>query len=253
VSAKAWIGTSGWNYKHWAEGVFYPHGLKPPVWLRFYSQHYSTVEVNNTFYRLPDQRVFASWKQNSPQGFIFSIKASRFYTHIKRLAQPEVSIAKFFENAAALGNKLGVVLFQLPPRWGFAPDRLASLLDYLGIQTLIPGVRAALEIRDEAWYNPTCFEMLQAHNVALVLADQPGFAAEGPLTASFIFCRRHGPGAMYASNYPEEYLQRDAASIRNWLSQGRDVYMYFNNDIGGYAVWNALRLKEILGEEAMRR
>lgn len=246
-SAKAWIGTSGWNYKHWAEGVFYPHGLKQGVWLRFFSQYFSSVEVNNTFYRLPEKRVFEAWRQNSPKNFIFSIKASRFFTHIKRLAQPEVSISKLFENAAGLGDKLGVVLFQLPPRWGFVPDRLAGMLDYLDQQTLLPGVRAALEIRDESWYTPACFKMLQAHNVALALADQPGFAADGPITANFVFVRRHGPGAMYASNYPEEFLQRDAASVRNWLSQERDVYLYFNNDLGGYAVRNALRLKEILG------
>jgi uncharacterized protein YecE (DUF72 family) len=246
--AHAYVGTSGWNYKHWAEGVFYPHGLKQTVWLRYYSRYFSSVEVNNTFYRLPEKHVFEHWCENSPEGFIFSIKASRFYTHIKRLAEPQISLANFLENATGLGDKLGVILFQLPPHWGFQPDRLRGMLDYLDQQDFIPGVRAALEIRDESWYNPSVFQMLDDHNVALALADKPGFAAEGPSTASFVFVRRHGPGAMYASNYPEEALQQDAASMRSWMAEGKDVYIYFNNDLGGYAVRNAQRLKEILGD-----
>lgn len=247
--AQAYIGTSGWNYKHWAEGIFYPHGLKKTVWLRYYSHYFSTVEVNNTFYRLPEKHVFEHWRENSPDGFIFSIKASRFYTHIKRLADPQVAISRFLENATGLGDKLGVILFQLPPHWGFQPDRLVGMLDYLDHQDFLPGVRAALEIRDESWFNPTVFQMLRDHNVALALADKPGFADEGPLTASFVFVRRHGPEAMYASNYPEEALQKDAANMRSWITEGKDVYIYFNNDIGGYAVWNAQRLKEIIGDK----
>jgi uncharacterized protein YecE (DUF72 family) len=245
--SKAFIGTSGWNYKHWMNGVFYPHGLKPDAWLRYYSQFFSTVDVNNTFYGLPNQNVFERWRSTSPPGFVFSLKASRFYTHIKRLADPETSMGKFFENASGLGDKIGVILFQLPPRWEYDPERLKIMLDYLDNQKIIPNLRSALEIRDESWYNPECFELLRQHNVSLVLADQPGFAAEGPLTASFVFVRRHGPGAMYASNYPEESLQADARKIKTWMGEGKDVYIYFNNDLGGYAVRNAMRLKELVG------
>ena len=244
------IGTSGWNYKHWSHGVFYPHGLKAESWLRYYSQFFSTVEVNNTFYGLPGKHIFERWRANTPLDFVFSLKASRFYTHLRRLADPQASLETFFEHANGLGEKRGVILFQLPPNWAFDPQRLEALLDYLSRQTLIPNLRAALEIRDESWYNETCFEMLRAHNVSLALADQPGFAGEGPVTASFVFLRQHGPGAIYASNYPEEALQRDASKIRAWMAEGKDVYLYFNNDIGGYAVKNAMRLKEIVEKPA---
>jgi uncharacterized protein YecE (DUF72 family) len=243
---RAYIGTSGWNYKHWMNGVFYPHGLKPDAWLRYYSQFFDTVEVNNTFYGLPGKHVFERWRVISPPDFVFSLKASRFYTHIKRLDEPQLSMGKFFENASGLGEKLGVVLFQLPPNWGFNPERLQIMLDYLDHQELVPNLRSALEIRDESWYNPACFQMLREHNVSLVLADKPGFAAEGPVTANFIFLRRHGPGAMYASNYQEEMLSSDARKIKAWMGEGKDVYIYFNNDMAGYAVRNATRLKELM-------
>ncbi len=244
---QARIGTSGWNYRHWSGGVFYPPEMKQQAWLRYYSRFFDTVEVNNTFYRLPDKEVFQKWEQLTPPGFCFSLKVSRFYTHIKHLAQPEISMAAFLENASGMREKLGVFLFQLPPHWGYQPDRLSILLEYMSRQTVLPEARSAVELRDPTWYNPECLEMLRWHNVALVLADQPGFSAHGPLTADFVFVRRHGPGAMYASQYSEEALQADARTIRGWQEEGRDVWVYFNNDLAGYAVRNALRLKEILG------
>ncbi len=247
MNASAFIGTSGWNYKHWANGVFYPPGLKQADWLAYYCRFFDTVEINNTFYRLPSREVFESWKDGTPPGFNFAIKASRFYTHMKRLLNPEVSVSAFLENANGLGEKLGVILFQLPGRWGFQADRLRNMLEYIHSQTILPGFRAALEIRDESWYVPECFDLLKEYDVALVMADQPGFAALGPVTASFVYLRRHGPGALYASNYPEEALQADANRMRAFNDQGRDVYLYFNNDAGGFAVRNALRVKEILG------
>jgi len=246
VSGTVQIGTSGWNYKHWSGGVFYPPDLKPPAWLSYYSRFFSTVEVNNTFYRLPDKRVFEKWREQTPPGFVITLKVSRFFTHLKRLADPPISVGKFFENASGLGEKLGVMLFQLPPNFRYAPERLAGLLDYLDTQQVLPGVRAAFELRDREWYNEQCFELLRQHDAALVLADQPGFAAEGPVTASFVFLRRHGPGGMYVSNYPDESLERDARRIRGWNAAGKDVYIYFNNDAFGFAVRNALRLKELL-------
>ena len=247
MAADIQVGTSGWNYKHWAGGVFYPPEVKPPAWLQYYSRFFSTVEVNNTFYRLPDRRVFENWRAQTPPGFVFTLKVSRLFTHIRRLADPPGLVGKFFENASGLGEKLGVMLFQLPPNFHFAPERLSGLLDYLDRQQILPGVRAAIELRDRAWYNEECFELLRRHNAALVLADQPGFAADGPVTASFVFLRRHGPGGMYVSNYSDESLEHDAHRIRGWQAEGKDVWIYFNNDAYGYAVRNALRLKELLG------
>lgn len=247
MSAKVLVGTSGWNYKHWADGVFYPAGLKPAGWLEYFSRTFSSVEVNYTFYNLPSRRVFENWRETTPQGFVFSLKASRFFTHQMRLFQPEVHVKRFLEAAAGLGDKLGVILFQLPPGWGYQRGRLEALCAYLRTQQIIPRVCAALELRDPAWYIPAVMTLLRDYNVSLVLADQPGFASQGPLTASFVYIRRHGPGQIYASDYPEAALQQDAQDIRKWQDEGRDVYIYFNNDYYGYAVKNARRLMELLG------
>jgi uncharacterized protein YecE (DUF72 family) len=247
MPARAWIGTSGWNYKHWSGGLFYPPGLKPAEWLRYYSRFFDTVEINYSFYRLPEKSVFEGWRAHSPDDFCFAVKASRFLTHLKRLSDPQEPLTRLLEHASGLGPKCGPLLIQLPPRFSFNRERLAALLDLLDAQTVIPGIRAALEVRDRSWYTPACFDLLRAHNAALVLADQPGFAADGPLTADFVFIRRHGPGGVFGANYPEEALSQDAQHIHAWLAEERDVFIYFNNDPGGNAIRNALRLKELLG------
>ena len=247
--ARAWVGTSGWNYKHWSNGVFYPEGLKAPGWLEFYARHFDTVEINNTFYGLAKKSVFESWREGTPPGFCFAVKVYRYVTHRKKLLDVEESLPPVLENAAGLGGKLGPLLFQLPPRWHYNGERLKALLDYMDWQRLLPGARWALEVRDPSWYNQELFALLREHNVSLVLADQPGFAAEGPVTADFVFVRRHGPKQLYASNYTEELLRQDAQKIEGWNSEGKDVYIYFNNDAQGYAVRNAIRLKEILGKQ----
>ncbi len=247
--ARAWVGTSGWNYKHWSNGVFYPEGLKARDWLEFFARRFDTVEINNTFYNLAKKSVFESWRDGTPPGFCFAVKVYRSITHRKKLLDVEETLAPFLENAAGLGDKLGPLLFQLPPRWHYNSERLKSLLEYMDWQRLVPDARWALEVRDESWYNQELFDLLCEHHVALVLADQPGFAAKGPVTADFVFVRRHGPKQLYSSNYSEELLQQDAQAIQEWLDQGRDVYIYFNNDAQGYAVRNAIRLKELLGEQ----
>ena len=155
-------------------------------------------------------------------------------------------VPRLLDMASGLKDKLGVVLFQLPPRWRFDRERLEGLLRVMERQEIVQGVRSALEVRDESWYNERLFETLREHNVSLVLADQPGFAAGGPLTADFVFLRRHGPGERYGSNYPDSLLETDAQHIRTWVSVGRDVYIYFNNDAHGYALRNALTLKRFL-------
>ncbi len=250
MAAQAWVGTSGWNYKHWAEGVFYPPGLKPDAWLGFYSRYFGTVEVNFSFYRLPEKSSFERWRATVPEGFCFTVKASRFVTHMKRLLEPERSMEKLLQNAAWLEEKRGPFLFQLPPRFRYERERLIGLLDYVRSQQILPNLRAALEVRDQSWYTPDCFQILRDHNTALVIAEQPGFAADAPLTADFVFVRRHGPGGLFGANYPEDALARDADRIREWLAGGREVFIYFNNDPGGNAVRNALRLKELLGQPA---
>jgi len=247
MSPRCFVGTSGWNYKDWSGGVFYPDRMKQSDWLNYYSRHFDSVEINNSFYRLPGRHVFEKWYDTTAEGFIFAVKASRYITHIKKLADPEEPVSLFLRNASGLKEKLGVVLFQLPPSWKFNPDRLEGLFDFLAHQENLPGSRSALEIRNASWYCETCFEILKKYNVSLALTDWPGLVVERPLTADFVFLRRHGPGILYGSDYPDSALKRDAHQIRIWLSEAKDVYIYFNNDIFGYAVKNALTLKKFLG------
>jgi len=240
------IGTSGWNYPHWADGIFYPPELKPPGWLSFYSRHFNSVEVNNTFYRLPERAVFQKWRSETPGNFLFAVKANRFITHVKRLADPEASVSRFLENAAGLQEKLGPLLFQLPPTSKRNLERLEGLLACLHRQKIVPGVRAALEVRHASWLEPGCFSLLKKYNAALVLADWPGLNIRAPVCADFVFVRRHSPEPEYGLGYPDAHLRRDARLIRGWVSEGRSVYIYFNNDAGGFAARNARRLKQLL-------
>lgn len=244
--AKAIIGTSGWNYKHWGEGVFYPPGWKPSTWLSYYSKFFNSVEINYTFYRLPPKEVFLSWYKETPPQFIFAVKASRFITHLKKLANSEELLPPFLINISGLKEKLKVVLFQLPPFWKFHKERLENFLVFLKGQKIVPNLKIALEIRHKSWYCAECIHLLQKYNVALVFADWPNLPITEPETADFIFVRRHGYYSLYATSYPEDYLKKFSRTISNWLSTGKDVYIYFNNDAYGYAVQNALQLKEYL-------
>ncbi len=238
-------GTSGWSYKHWAE-VFYPRGIKTPEWLGYYSQRFNSVEVNNTFYRQPEKHVFESWYEHTPADFVFTLKAGRLFTHLKRLADPEGNLGPFLENASGLKEKLKILLIQLPPGFGFAPQRLEQTLAYLQKQAICPHLTAALEIRDPSWFNRETAEILRKYHASLVMADWPGFTNDGPVTGKLVYLRRHGPGTLYASDYTEGMLQQEGEQIRKWLGQGKQVAVYFNNDAGGFAVKNAARLREIV-------
>jgi uncharacterized protein YecE (DUF72 family) len=253
MSSRCFIGTSGWAYKHWAQGVFYPKGLKQSEWLGFYAQHFNTVEINATFYRLPPASVFRKWREATPDGFAISVKASRLITHVRRLAGAQEAVAQFLENARELGDKLGVILFQLPPSLRFAPELLEPLLEQLKRQEFLPSWRAALEVRHKSWLNDDCFQLLAAYNVSLALTDWRSCPTDGPATADFVYVRRHGPGKLYASSYSDQALKDDAGQIRAWLDAGKDVYIYFNNDFFGYAIQNAQTLQSLLQANPDRR
>ncbi len=245
--ARPHIGTSGWNYKHWMNGVFYPSGMKQADWLAHYYAHFDTVEINNSFYRLPSRETFEKWRESTPDNFLFAVKASRFLTHMKKLMDVEVHGDLLMRNAAGLGKKLGIVLFQLPPRFRYSEERLEGLLRFMHRQKRAPGTRAALEVRDGSWLVDSAYALLRKYNASLVLADWPALPTPEIITANFVFLRRHGSHATpYTGEYSEEQIQDDARKIRDFLKQGRDVYMYYNNDAGGHAMRNALRLKEIL-------
>jgi len=242
---KAYIGTSGWNYKHWWNGEFYPKELKPTQWLRYFVEHFDTVEINNSFYRLPSEEAFEGWRKQVPRDFVFAVKASRFLTHIKRLKDPEEPLDLFFSRAIHLKEHLGPVLFQLPPQLKADLDRLEIFLRALDVHTARKRRRCVLEVRDRTWLVPPVFEQLKKHRVALCFADWRDTHVVEPVTADFVYVRRHyGPGK--GGNYPKKELDRDVKQIRDWLKNGCDVYLYFNNDMGGHAIRNAKYVREAL-------
>lgn len=246
---RAFIGTSGWQYRHWGDGVFYPKELKQKQWFDYYCQYFDTVEINNTFYHLPGREVFENWRKKSPDNFLFVIKASRFITHLKKLNNPQESTQKFLQHAAGLGEKLGVVLFQLPPFWNLNLERLQKFVKYLRTQKIIPDLKVAIELRNPTWNQSVVFEILKSANIALCFADWPDLKIEGPVTADFVYIRRHGSTSLYSSNYSMEQIQQDAEQIKKWLVKGIDSYVFYNNDAYGWALKNALSLKNIIEME----
>jgi uncharacterized protein YecE (DUF72 family) len=221
--------------------------MKPTAWLQHYARFFDTVEVNNTFYCLPKPEVFVRWGSAASVGFCYALKASRFITHVKRLREPEQSAAEFLRRASGLAGKLGPILFQMPPSGRANPARLRLFLDYLTQQKILPGVSVAFEFREPSWLTPEVFAALEKANAALCLADWPDLPVEGPLTADFVYIRRHGAGALYAGAYSRTVLRREAERIQTWLAGGRNVYVYFNNDAEAHAIANALTLKGLLG------
>jgi len=236
------IGCSGWNYAHWRNGVFYPPKLPPRSWLDFYARHFDTVEVNATFYRLPRETAVANWVRESPPGFVFAVKMSRYATHIRRLRDLAPSIALFYERIRPLVDspKLGPVLWQLPP--GFRRDdaRLSEALEQL------PPGRHCFEFRDDSWFVEPVYELLRAHGVALVIGDTPRRDYAHELTADWTFLRFHHGKRGRNGNYSERELEEWAQRIEAWGAE-HEVFAYFNNDWNGYAVKNAGRLKVMLG------
>lgn len=243
--AKLLIGTSGYVYPHW-RARFYPSDLAQDAWLGFYAERFATVELNNPFYRLPETATFARWRRAVPRGFVFSVKASRFITHVKRLRDPVEPVDLLFSRVKALGPTLGPILFQLPPRWKAVPERLDDLIDAIRRQRQVRKPRIVLEVRDPSWLDPAVTERLEAGGIALCLADWPECPVEGPITAGFVYVRRHGTGVRYGGSYSEAMLKEDAKRIRGWLKEGREVYVYFNNDIEAHAIRNAQRLLELV-------
>ncbi len=241
--ARLLIGTSGWVYPHWKR-VFYPDDLSQEKWLKYYSRYFQTVEINNTFYNLPEKKTFEKWASTVSEGFIFTVKANRFITHIKRLKDPENSVVRFFENASGLGEKLGAVLFQFPPNWKLEIERLKHFL-----KILPNGYRYVFEFRHETWLCDEVYRLLEEYGMALCFADSPFYPGPRALTAEFVFYRKHGGRQQKAPCYSEKELGALSSEIAEHLGNGRDVFAYFNNDYRGYAVKNALQLKSLVEEK----
>ncbi len=241
---KVFIGTSGYNYKHWSDGVFYPKDLSQREWLEHYTKFFKTVELNVTFYRLLQEKVFEGWKKRTPGDFSFAVKGSRFITHVKRLKDIEEPLKNFFKRASLLRKKLSVVLWQLPPNFKIDTKRLASFLNNL---KKYKNVRNAFEFRHPSWLNNEIFEKLDKMKCSICLADWPEFEEKIPALGNFVYLRRHGVGGeLYGGCYSNAQLKEDACLIKDWAKQGKDVYIYFNNDSQGWAVQNAFTLQKIL-------
>ena len=236
------IGCSGWEYKHW-RGDFYPATMPKTRWFEHYANTFDTVEINNTFYRLPEKSTFAAWSARAPRGFLYAVKASRFLTHMKKLKDPEEPLGRLFSRMQPLANHLGPVLYQLPPGWKLDRGRLEYFL-----QALPTDIRHVLEFRDPSWYADGVLRLLGRYGVALCLHDMRGSATGRERIGPFVYVRFHGATGDYGGGYSDRQL-RDWA---NWLNQQRrtgvEVYAYFNNDVGGHAPPNALTLRRMMEE-----
>ncbi|MGE5301572.1 MAG: DUF72 domain-containing protein [Acidobacteriota bacterium] len=235
------IGCSGFNYRDW-KGSFYPADLPQRKWLEYYCTVFKTVELNVTFYRLPLVKTFEKWYAETPPDFAFSLKGSRFITHIKRLLDPEEPLDLFFERSLHLKEKLKVVLWQFSPSFKIDLERLSRFVKLLGVYP----VRNTLEFRHESWMTEGTVDLCKKSKVGLCMADWPEFLDDLPVTSDFVYIRRHGEGGSYATSYSKKALEKDARRLKNYVKNGKDAFIYFNNDFHGYAPKNAQELTEML-------
>ena len=233
------IGCSGWQYRHW-RGDFYPAELPQSAWLDHYARRFDTVEINNTFYRLPEAPTFAAWARRAPPGFVYAVKASRYLTHMKKLKDPAEPLKRFFTRARRLEHAFGPVLYQLPPRWPVNLDRLETFL-----KALPRTRRHAMEFRDRSWYSDPVFALLERYKVTLCLHDMSGSASGKLVIGPFVYVRFHGV-QKYSGRYDDKTLDGWADWLALRAREGRAIYAYFNNDTGGHAPRDAARLRERL-------
>jgi uncharacterized protein YecE (DUF72 family) len=210
--------------------------------LAFYHQRFDTVEINNSFYSLPKKPALENWRDSTPENFCFAAKGSRFLTHMKKLKDAEQGVARFFDAIDVLGDKLGPILFQLPPNWEIDAERLRSFLEILPVYH-----RYAFEFRNPTWEVSEIYDLLVRYNVAHCEFDLAGYQSPIQLTADFAYVRLHGPGGKYQGSYSDEALKKWAQRIKTWLRKLTAVYVYFDNDDSGYAAADALRLKKLIG------
>jgi uncharacterized protein YecE (DUF72 family) len=236
------IGCSGWQYKDWRER-FYPKGLGQPRWLEYYSQHFDTVEVNSTFYRLASRDAVARWVEQTPDDFVFTLKASRYMTHIKKLTELDESLQRFYDRIEPLveSPKIGPIVWQLAPWFKRDDARLEYALGQL------PAGRHCFEFRHETWFVPEVYDLLRQHRVALVIGDHPQRPWQAhEMTADWTFVRFHYGRRGRRGNYSKTELETWAKRIEQWRRRV-EVFAYFNNDWEAFAIRNALWLKKRLG------
>lgn len=243
--ARVWIGTSGWSYKHWENGKFYPPGTKPADFLAILAQHFPTVEINYSYYQLPPRKTFELWKRKAPPGFLFAVKASRYLTHMKKLKDPEEPLERLLGNARGLGRKFGPVLFQFPRQWDVDLARLQNFMQALRAH---PKHRYAFEFRHKSWLTAEVYDCLRQHKAALCLPIGWGIPLDIQLTADWTYIRFHGGERSHF--FADDELRPWAKRIREWREQGVESFSYFNNDTlwqgRPAAIDNARRLRQLV-------
>ncbi len=240
MSPEYLIGTSGWHYDHW-RGNFYPGKLPKKNWLAYYSGQFPTVEINASFYRLPEESTFTNWKNAVPKGFCFAVKASRFITHIKRLKDSEEPLGIFLTRARCLKESLGPILYQLPPGLHRDDDRLEAFLALLD-----KDLKHVFEFRHISWMDEMVFSLLSKYNAGFCIFDMPGLTSPLAATTDFAYVRFHGKGELYYGSYPESELADWAGKLKNLGRKLKTIYVYFNNDAGGAAIANAGTMRRLI-------
>lgn len=243
--SKIFIGTSGYIYSHWENGVFYPKDLPKSKKLEYYSQHFQTVELNSTFYRLPGEKTFESWYKRTPKNFTFSVKVPRFITHIKKLKDCQDFWQTFLKRTLILKEKLGPLLFQFPPNFKKDTRKLKDFIELIKSQASF-NLRFAFEFRHESWCDEEVYQILKEKNCAWVIVDSPHWPKREITTGDFVYIRMHGSKILFASEYTKKELITLAQKIKKWQRQNLDVFVYFNNDAYGFAPKNAKELSEML-------
>jgi uncharacterized protein YecE (DUF72 family) len=245
MTARVWIGTSGWSYEHWENDAFYPKQLPPAEFLPFFASNFPTVEINYSYYRLPPRSSFEAWRRTAPDGFLFAVKASRYLTHMKKLKDPAEPLERLLHNANGLGETFGPLLFQFPRRWDLNLERLRDFMQALQSH---PPHRYAFEFRHQSWLTAPVYDCLREHHAALCLRIGWGIPLDVQLTAEWTYIRFHG--GQHSHFFEDDELEPWVTRIRNWRSQGVDSYSYFNNDTPyqGHpaAITNARRLREMV-------
>jgi uncharacterized protein YecE (DUF72 family) len=236
------IGTSGWSYAHW-DGVLYPHGTKPWHRINYYRQQFKTVELNSSFYRWPSVTAFKHWQRYLPQNFLLSVKAPRHLTHVRRLYAPERWMNRITQCWHELGDKRAVLLVQLSPNF---PVDLARLNYFL--QQVPLWMQVAFEFRNPGWHQEAVFQLLEYYGAAYCIMSGAHLPCVLRATAPFVYVRLHGPDSnhLYGGSYTRNDLLWWADRTREWERQGKEIYIYFNNDGEGNAVRNAAALRAML-------
>lgn len=237
------IGTSGWSYKHW-RNIFYPSRLPSSSWLPYYAQTFPVTEINASFYRLPSKETVEKWVQQTPDDFLFCPKMSRYLTHLKKLREPEEPLNRFFEVFEPMSKKMGPVLVQLPPQAPFRYDIAAPFFELLHRQ--YNPYHFVLEARHPSWLHNDALMLMAGHKIGWVIAQSGvSFPYSEVVTAQTIYVRFHGPAALYASSYSDEQLQNFADKFLHWQKEGHAIWVFFNNDVHGYALNDAVRLRKL--------